>query len=214
MTPPSRQSTAPAERIKEARQRQGWQDQATAQTSSTRERILDVALDLFIDKGFDGTSLREIAEQLGITKAALYYHFASKDDILRALHLRLHDLGRDSLRQLVAGPVTLSTWERLLDGLWDQMLSEGKLLRLHQRNQAALEKLHADSHDADHEDLHERFGEILSDPSIPLEQRIKMACSFGAVFSMVFMAGDAFADTDRQELGQLVRQAIHDLLGT
>ena len=57
--------------------------------SSTRERILDIALDLFIEQGFDKTSLRQIAEKLGFSKAALYYHFASKDDILMALHLRL-----------------------------------------------------------------------------------------------------------------------------
>ena len=41
--------------------------------------VLDAALDLFIEQGFDGTSLRQIAEQLGVTKAALYYHFESKD---------------------------------------------------------------------------------------------------------------------------------------
>lgn len=45
---------------------------------STRERILDVALDLFLQKGFDKTSLPEIAEHLGFTKAALYYHFSSR----------------------------------------------------------------------------------------------------------------------------------------
>src|SRR5580658_1177868 len=67
---------------------------------STRDRILDVALDLFIEKGFDKTSLREIAEQLGFSKAALYYHFASKDDILMSLHLRLHEFGMDALSQL------------------------------------------------------------------------------------------------------------------
>ena len=62
--------------------------------TDTRERILDVALDLFTEQGFDGTSLRQIAEQLGVTKAALYYHFESKDDILMALHLRLHEFGK------------------------------------------------------------------------------------------------------------------------
>ena len=73
----------------------------------TRERILDVALDLFIEQGYDKTSLREIAEPLGVTKAALYYHFAAKEDILLALHLRLHELARPVLAQLVgeAGPV-------------------------------------------------------------------------------------------------------------
>ena len=51
----------------------------------TRERILDAALTQFADKGFEATSMREIAEQLGITKAALYYHFDSKADIVRAM---------------------------------------------------------------------------------------------------------------------------------
>ena len=50
-----------------------------------REQILDVALELFTEQCYDKTSLREIAERLGVTKAALYYHFSSKDQILRAL---------------------------------------------------------------------------------------------------------------------------------
>ncbi len=52
---------------------------------TTRERILRAALRLFADQGYGATSMREIAEQLGITKAALYYHFDSKEDIVRAL---------------------------------------------------------------------------------------------------------------------------------
>ena len=60
---------------------------------STRERILDIALELFNEQGYDKTSLREIAERLGHTKAALYYHFERKEDILLELHLRLHALG-------------------------------------------------------------------------------------------------------------------------
>src|SRR5271154_7251580 len=71
-----------------------------ADTPDTRERILDIALDLFTTQGYETTSLREIAEQLGFSKAAIYYHFASKADILLALHLRLHDLGRTALVQL------------------------------------------------------------------------------------------------------------------
>src|SRR5580698_6428699 len=67
---------------------------------STRERILDIALTLFNARGYDKTSLREIAEQLGTTKAALYYHFERKEDILLALHLRLHELGREMFAQL------------------------------------------------------------------------------------------------------------------
>jgi len=51
----------------------------------TRQRILDIATELFRDRGYAGTSIRDIAEGLGMTKAALYYHFACKDDVLNAL---------------------------------------------------------------------------------------------------------------------------------
>jgi AcrR family transcriptional regulator len=48
----------------------------------TRERIQQVALELFAERGYDQTSLREVAARLGITRPALYYHFKTKDDIL------------------------------------------------------------------------------------------------------------------------------------
>ncbi len=51
----------------------------------TRARILEVALELISDRGFAATSTREIAEHLGFTKAALYYHFRTKDDLLTAI---------------------------------------------------------------------------------------------------------------------------------
>ena len=54
-------------------------------TSDTRNRILSVALDLFLRRGVRATSLRQIAEHLGITKPALYYHFSSRDDLVRTL---------------------------------------------------------------------------------------------------------------------------------
>ncbi|MFJ6392854.1 TetR/AcrR family transcriptional regulator [Streptomyces sp. NPDC091972] len=52
---------------------------------TTRDRITQTALKLFTAKGYDKTSLREIAEHLGVTKAAVYYHFKTKEDILTAL---------------------------------------------------------------------------------------------------------------------------------
>nr|WP_052477647.1 TetR/AcrR family transcriptional regulator [Kibdelosporangium sp. MJ126-NF4]CEL13086.1 Transcriptional regulator, TetR family [Kibdelosporangium sp. MJ126-NF4]CTQ98773.1 Transcriptional regulator, TetR family [Kibdelosporangium sp. MJ126-NF4] len=53
--------------------------------AKTRQRVLEAALDLFAHDGYAGTSLRDIAERLEITKAALYYHFPSKDQLLLAL---------------------------------------------------------------------------------------------------------------------------------
>ena len=81
-----------------------------------RQRLVAAALDLFTEQGYDKTSLRQIAEPLGFTQAAIYYHFAAKEDILVALHLRLHELGRPAFEQLgkEAGP---SGWAAVLRGL-------------------------------------------------------------------------------------------------
>ena len=54
-------------------------------SGDTRERILAVATELFTEQGYDATSLRQIADRLGFTKAALYYHFQSKEQIFTAL---------------------------------------------------------------------------------------------------------------------------------
>ena len=183
-----------------------------AASGNTRERILDVALDLFIEQGFDGTSLREIAENLGVTKAALYYHFTSKDDILLALHMRLHEAGREALMQMGDEPVTLEQWGALLDSVVDQMLGQRKLFLMHERNQAALEKLHRKDHDAEHEDIQNQFRRVLADNRVPLRDRVRMAASFGVIFSSLFLSGDAFAVTTNEELGGMLRDVLHDVL--
>ena len=184
-------------------------DQAGA---STRERILDVALDLFTDQGFDGTSMREIAERLHISKPAIYYHFASKDEILMALHMRLHEFGKVALARLTGQTVTLQIWGSLLNELLDQMLAQRKIFLMHERNQAALEKLHSKDHSDEHDDIQQRLRQALADPSLSLSDRVRMACSLGVVFGGLFMAGDAFDNVSNAELGSLVRDAVRDVV--
>lgn len=53
--------------------------------TDTRSRILSVALRLFASQGYANTSLREIADELGVTKAALYFHFKTKEDIVNGI---------------------------------------------------------------------------------------------------------------------------------
>jgi AcrR family transcriptional regulator len=187
-------------------------DGEATEAASTRDRILNVAIELFTEKGYDGTSLREIAERLAVTKAAIYYHFASKEDILMALHMRLHDLGKEALSRITEEPVTLELWGELLDRIIGQMLAQRKLFIFHERNQTALEKLHQEHHDAEHDDIQEKFRKVLADPRLPLRDRVRMACSFGAAFAGLFMSGDAFEGTANQELGDLLRDAVRDVL--
>lgn len=58
--------------------------------SDTKERILDAALALFAQSGYSGTSMRDIAEALGITKAALYKHYTGKQEILDCIVERMN----------------------------------------------------------------------------------------------------------------------------
>ncbi|MET9220486.1 TetR/AcrR family transcriptional regulator [Streptomyces sp. NPDC093221] len=55
-----------------------------AQAEQTRQQILDTAQRLFLELGYNATSLQMIADELGLTKAAVYYHFRAKGDILHA----------------------------------------------------------------------------------------------------------------------------------
>ncbi|WP_325048764.1 TetR/AcrR family transcriptional regulator [Amnibacterium setariae] len=56
--------------------------------AETRQEALRVALDLFTEQGYEATSLRQIADALGINKASLYYHFPNKEAILRSVFER------------------------------------------------------------------------------------------------------------------------------
>jgi AcrR family transcriptional regulator len=181
---------------------------------STRERILDIALELFNEQGYDKTSLREIAERLGFTKAALYYHFERKEDILLELHLRLHALGRDVLGRLQQKPdPDPADWVKLVDKFIDQVVANSQLFLLHQRNHNAFEQLdRSDNHQAEHDDLEGQLRRFLADPSFPLTLRVRMACSIGAVFGALVGAGDAFGDVPVDEIAELVRESVHGLL--
>lgn len=179
---------------------------------STRDRILEVALDLFIEQGFDKTSLREIAERLGISKAALYYHFAGKDDILLALHFRLHEFGRRAFERLGQTPAGAESWGRLLDQMIDAMLANRKIFAVHERNRAAFEQLHREGHDEAHDDLQEQFRRVLGDEGVPLRDRVRLACALGSVMTTLVLSGEVFEGVPSPTLGGLLREAVRDLM--
>ena len=66
----------------------------------TVEKILDVSQRLFLEKGYDATTIQDIVDDLGgLTKGALYHHFRSKEEIMVALSQRMfarHDPYRNA----------------------------------------------------------------------------------------------------------------------
>lgn len=64
-------------------------DTARAEASDSQEAVLQVALSCFVEQGFHGTSMRDIAGRAGTSIAAIYYHFPSKAALLRAIMTRV-----------------------------------------------------------------------------------------------------------------------------
>jgi AcrR family transcriptional regulator len=69
----------------------------------TRERILEAAELLFADRGYAGTRLHEIAREVGVQKASLFHHFASKEDLYRAVLDEGHQQSQLALQKALAG---------------------------------------------------------------------------------------------------------------
>ena len=66
---------------------------------NTKERIMETALELFAEKGYLGTSMNDIAKQLGFTKAALYKHYTSKQEILDRIVERMNETDYERAKQ-------------------------------------------------------------------------------------------------------------------
>src|SRR5258708_6418743 len=104
----------------------------------TRARIQQVALELFAEQGYERTSLREIAERLGVTKAALYYHFKSKEDIVRSFtedHFTRLDALIEWATQQQPGP---ATGHEILARYVSILVDGADVFRFLERNQATL----------------------------------------------------------------------------
>jgi AcrR family transcriptional regulator len=101
-------------------------------TDETRDRVLRVALELFSARGYHATSIREIAERLGLSKAAVLYHFPSKSEIVTALAAPLLSGMEAAIARATAytGPEPDRNRWVLLEGLLEVWLDHRYLLRM------------------------------------------------------------------------------------
>lgn len=76
----------------------------TADAGGMRQRIYEAAIELFAEKGFHGTSVRDLAQVVGVEAASLYHHFPSKQDLLRTMFDHFMDNILVMIRAAGAGP--------------------------------------------------------------------------------------------------------------
>ncbi|RKN41821.1 TetR/AcrR family transcriptional regulator [Streptomyces hoynatensis] len=109
--------------------------------TDTRQRIQDVALELFSEQGYEKTSLREIAERLDVTKAALYYHFKTKEDILIGIFRDLTSPMDELIAWAGEQPPSLETKAEILHRYSLLLTRAAPFIRFMQENQAAVREL-------------------------------------------------------------------------
>lgn len=93
--------------------------------TSTRETILAMAIPLFARAGFDGVTMRDIAAAVGISAAALYYHFENKDALyLATMALAFADKAQGISAALAAPGPTLDRLARFVGGFTQLMAAD------------------------------------------------------------------------------------------
>ncbi|WP_131741693.1 TetR/AcrR family transcriptional regulator [Actinomadura roseirufa] len=169
----------------------------------TRQRIQDVALELFLERGYDQTSLREIAERLDVTKAALYYHFRTKEDIVSGL---LERIGRP-VEELIAWgraqPRTLETRREVLRRLNEALQDSAPVFRFLQENQAALRNREGSGY---FRDRMRELGELLAEPGATVLEQVRSVSSLFIVYFGTF-ALDAMEGSAEEKRAALLQVA-------
>ena len=176
------------------------------QHSAPRTRVLDAALDLFAEHGVSGTSLQMIADAVGITKAAVYHQFRTKDDIVIAVTER--ELGRllPALEEAEAHSGRPEARDALLAGVIDMAVRDRRFVRTLQFDPVVVRLL------AEHEPFQRfmsRLYRVLLDEA-DADNLIQVAMLSGAISSAVMhrLVGDIDDETLRSKLTEFSRRLI------
>jgi AcrR family transcriptional regulator len=102
---------------------------ATAKAEETRERILDAALRLFRERGFEQTTMRDVAAEAGVATGAAYYYYRSKQDLVMAFYLRADEESREAFTTAIASSKDLKKRLRgIIDAKFEQFAEHRSLL--------------------------------------------------------------------------------------
>ncbi|GAA3802071.1 TetR family transcriptional regulator [Streptomyces coacervatus] len=159
----------------------------------TRQRIQDVALELFAEQGYEKTSLREIAERLDVTKAALYYHFKTKEEILVSI---FEDLSQPIVELIDWGrqqPQSLEMKHEIIRRYSDTLAGAAPLFRFMQENQGTVKDLRIG------ETFRNRMmgmRDILIDPDSELIDQVRCVSAMFTLHAGMFALNDIEADPE------------------
>ncbi|WP_043701164.1 TetR family transcriptional regulator [Nocardia abscessus] len=172
----------------------------------TPERILAAARVLFATRGYRATSMQAIADEVGVTKAALYYHFDSKDAILHQLTLPLLDELDAVLAEAESEPSAEEVRWRAIEGYVDVHLRHRHTLTMLVRDMTLLVQA----------PVADRFraaialaNELVAGPGSGIEQRVRASQVVAGLADPVVL----FRNEPVDRLRQLILDGARALLG-
>lgn len=162
---------------------------AKGRQSDTGRRIQEVARELFIRQGIQQTSLRQIADRLGITKPALYYHFASREALVQSLIQPIIE----EMEEFLAERERAAKIEprRLLEDYFDISYRHRDVTVMLVNNLATLGHLDLQSRITD---WRWRLVTLLVGPDAPLTARARAISAIGGMSDCVVVFADLPAD--------------------
>jgi AcrR family transcriptional regulator len=179
--------------------------------TDTRSRVQKVALELFAEQGYEKTSLREIAERLGVTKAALYYHFKSKEDIV-------HSFTDDYFAELdhlldwaKEQPRTDEARREILDRYVSIVLASSQVFRFLEQNRASVQSMEAGKERFARVRLRlEALVDVLVGAGAPLRDRVRATTAVLSVGATCMFFLERV--NDRDKLRAIVLEMASDLI--
>ncbi|SEG68963.1 DNA-binding transcriptional regulator, AcrR family [Thermomonospora echinospora] len=175
----------------------------------TRARILETALDLFSGQGYQRTSMREIAERLGLTKAAVFYHFPSKAHLLAALSEPLTEDVEESIRQALDEAAVRPDPDRarwvMIEYVLDAYLRHRRLLRVLMHDLTLLAHDHAFQRFVG---LIEQVHQIVAGPDPDLRRGVRAVQAIAMISDPVMFFPDVPDERIRAEILAGVRTLL------
>ncbi|MFD4791435.1 TetR/AcrR family transcriptional regulator [Streptomyces sp. NPDC058459] len=162
---------------------------------NTRQRIQDVALELFAEQGYEKTSLREIAEHLGVTKAALYYHFKTKEEIIVSLFADLTQPIEDLIEWGRGRPNTLETKQEIVRRYSAALAGAQPLFRFMQENQATVRELRIGD---TFKERMKGLREIIIDPEAEMVDQVRSMSALFTLHAGMFVMADLEGDPEKK----------------
>ncbi|MFV8048172.1 TetR/AcrR family transcriptional regulator [Mycobacterium sp. 48b] len=180
---------------------------AVAPRGFARERVLEAALSLFAEHGVNGTSLQMIADRLGVSKAAVYYQFHSKDEIVLAVIQPVFDDMMRLVRIAEAMSTPEARREAAISGMVEMAVRHRRVTAVFHGDPVIDSLVHSRE---ELQDTIERLTGILLGPDPDVSDRIAMSVLAAGVYGSA--TDPALSDVTDEELHRALLDCAQRLL--